>query len=464
MHSQRLVALVGCAAILVGACASSASPAPSTADSAAPSSGAATAAPSPSAPSLAGEKITVFTIHDTQFDYYADQIKQFTADTGIEVDYQQAPEDGYVDQLLVKMGAKDDTFDVFFYNNRKTRELNALNPMEPLDAYLANTALTPADYDYADIAPSFQDICTVDGKTYCASILGAGILLMYNKDHFAEAGIGAPPATTDELVTDALKLKTADHAGFCMRAAAGPNVFPFSRWWGQYSKYFDNQRGLWFNEDWVPQINTPETIAAVKSYVEALSKGGPKGIEAYGFDTCLADFQQGKLSMWLDDGVFVSDLENPDASKVVGKVGYAAMECAPVNPDNCVTSAPWAGFINGSSKHKDAAWVFLNYFTSPKMQQQIVDAGKLAAPARLSIYESASMKESLPADFLPAFSYGLAHANGAYKVLIEQEGEVSTIMGEALSKALSGQATVEDALAEAQTKIETVVRDAGLLK
>ena len=335
----RSFGLLAALAIIAGACGSSASPAPSQPASAAPSSGTATAQPTPDKP-YAGQKITVLTIFDTQYDFYATQIAQFTKDTGIEVDYQQLAEDGYIDAVTVKLVGKDDTFDVFFYNNRKARTFLAQNPPEPLDAYIADSAKTSADYDYASVSPSFQDICTVDGKVYCVSILGSGFLLFYNKDHFAEAGITEPPTTFEQVRDDAIKLKTAGHAGFCMRGAAGPNVYPFTNVWGQYVPYTDGQKGLWVDANWKPQIDTPGTIAAVKAYVEALQKGGPKGIESYGFDTCLADFQQARVSMWFDDANWYSDFENSDKSTVAGKVGYTYLPCQVVNP---VLAAPLCG-------------------------------------------------------------------------------------------------------------------------
>jgi hypothetical protein len=67
-----------------------------------------------------------------------------------------------------------------------------------------------------------------------------------------------------------------------------------------------------------------------------LRETGPKGVSSYGWQECLLDFQQNTVSMWMDDVGFVDQVENPKASKVAGKTGYAVVEGPGNNYTQCL--------------------------------------------------------------------------------------------------------------------------------
>jgi ABC-type glycerol-3-phosphate transport system substrate-binding protein len=465
MRTLRSVSILALAASLVaGACG------PGTASpSVAPTSGATSgptldASPAATGQPYAGTTISVLAPDNRAFQWYGTQIDAFTAATGINVTYQNLPEASYPDQLTVKLTAKDASFDAFFYNARASHGFEALGGVAGLDDYIGDPALTPESYDYAGIPAAAQDICAVEGRTYCLNIHGGSIILFYNKDMLAAAGIDGPPQTTDELMDAALELKTPTQAGFCMRATDGPNVYPFTDIWNKFSPYTDNIKGTWFDAGWNPQINAATTVEAVTFYQQILTQAGPNGIANYSFPECLADMQQGKLAMWLDDASLEGSVEDETASTVAGKVGYSSIPCPPVNPDHCVSGAPYSGYINANAKNKEAAWLFLTYLTSPEMQEASAAAGVNPQPIRTATYDSAALAATAPADYLEAVQYALGHLNGAYKVLAPEEGEISAAMGLALSRVVSGQAEPADALSDANETITDVVTKAGYLQ
>ena len=78
--------------------------------------------------------------------------------------------------------------------------------------------LTPAEWDFSDIAPAVESACQQGGVTYCIASHTGGGLLYYNTRMFEEAGLTAPPGPPAELLEYAQKLTTDEHAGFCVRA------------------------------------------------------------------------------------------------------------------------------------------------------------------------------------------------------------------------------------------------------
>lgn len=467
MRGRRIASIVAMLiGVLVAACSSpGASSAPTSAPSAsASSSGGALSASAASDKPYDGTTITVLAPDNKAFTWYGTQVAPFTEATGITVNYQNIPEASYADQLTVKLTAKDPSFDAFFNNARASHGLQALGGLAPLDDLIANPQLTPKSFDYDGIPAAAQDICRIDGKVYCLNIHGGSVILFANKDLLTAAGVTAMPQTTDELMEAAMKVKATGNAGFCMRAIKDLNVYPFTDLWSRFSPWTDNTKGTWFDSAWKPQVNAEGTVKAATFWHDILTKAGPNGIASYNYTECLADFQQGKLGLWLDDASLEASVEDPAASTVVGKVGYSVISCPAINPDHCVSGAPWAGHLNANSQKHEAAWLFLQYLTSEEMQEAAAAAGITTQPIRPAVYESPAMADKAPAEYLSAIQYALQHLNGAYKVLVPEEGQLSAALTLALSNIISDQAQPADALAQADATITDVVTKAGYLK
>ncbi len=137
------------------------------------------------------------------------------------------PTETIVEKIPLQMTAKDESLDVWHYGSENLSQYLGLAGVEPLDTYLNDPAMTPADWDYADIAPSIQSACQKDGKTYCITTRSGGGVLYYNKKMYEEAGITAPPNTPAELLDYAKRLTTEDHAGFCATAGQNRVGYPF---------------------------------------------------------------------------------------------------------------------------------------------------------------------------------------------------------------------------------------------
>ncbi|HWU36069.1 MAG TPA: sugar ABC transporter substrate-binding protein [Candidatus Acidoferrum sp.] len=406
----------------------------------------------------AGQKITVLHYkgggHDTAFKA---QLPDFEASTGIQAVVDYLPEEQLLPKVRTIVGAKSDEYDVIYYRPNLMPEVIKTGAVEPIDAYVAKSRAADKEFDYEDFIGPLIKSFVFEGKLWGLPQQGGANLLMYNKEAFKAAGLDRPPKTLDEMEAYAKKIHKPTMAGIAMRGKreAGINVFAWIFIWKiQGAKWYDNIKGNWFNEKWEPQLATREAIVSADRWAKMLRDSGPKGVSSYGWQECLLDFQQNTVAMWMDDVGFVSEVENPKTSKLAGKTGYAVVE-GPGTTYTCV--APWGFILSASSKKREAGWEFMRWATGYKTQLAMVKAG-YSRPSRRKVLESGEMEKSLPPEFVKAVIAAMAVADPAYKPLIPQQTEINDLVSAALSKILTGQATAEAAMKEANDKVTAIMK------
>src|SRR5437867_2150892 len=78
-----------------------------------------------------------------------------------------------------------------------------------------------------------------------------------------------------------------------------------------------------FDENWTPELTSPEWKEAVSFYVDMMKKYGPPGASSNGHNENRALFATGKCAMWIDATVAAGYLANPKESKVADKLAFA---------------------------------------------------------------------------------------------------------------------------------------------
>ena len=462
IESRRLSMLV-ILAVVVAACSGGASSAP-TSSAAAPSTGA-TAEPTAAQP-FAGETITVETYASVpEFDFYKTLVPDFEAKTGIKVNYVQLPVAGMDQKVPLQLSAKDESLDVFFTGSENIGSYIGIEGVEPLDAYLNDPAQTPASYDFADIATSVEAACQNGGKTWCIASHTGGGLLYYNTKMFAEAGITAPPQNPDELLADAIKLKTADHAGFCVRGDKTQNLYDAFMLWQWFYPYDNDVTGNYFDKNWNFLLGTePNASKFGQWYRDITQKGGPAGISTYLVTNCLQDFQQARTAMWYDDSGTIPEVLDPEKSKVSADTAFWSLPCQPINPDHCNLVQPFGTWMNAASKHKGASWQFIQFVTSKETQAKAAMAGALLTPSRLSVLKDPAVVAVLPKTFPETLTDILNHPNVALLPFIPEGVAILPPMLNGLSELNGTDRPVVDVMADMKAGVDDIMRKAGYPK
>jgi ABC-type glycerol-3-phosphate transport system substrate-binding protein len=455
-------------ALAVGACQGAASPAATgtpAAASTAPGGSTAVASPSAAQP-YAGQTVTLETYASVpEFDFYATLMPQFQQQTGITVNYVQQPVAAQDQKIPLQLTAKDDSLDVFFTGSENIGHYVGISGVEPLDSYISDTAQTPATWDFKDIAPAVESACQSGGKTYCIASHTGGGLLYYNKAMFAAAGIAAPPQTPDELLADAIKLTTADHAGFCVRADKSQTLYDGFQMWNWFVPWDNPVTGTYFDQQWNFLIGSePQASKFGQFYRDLLTKAAPKGIATYLVTNCLSDFQQGRVAMWQDDSGSIPDVLDPNKSKVATDAAFWELPCQPVNPDHCALVQPFGTWMNAASKHKEAAWQLIQFLTSAETQIAAAKGKALLTPSRNSVLKNPEVIAAFPPTFPEALTYILAHPDVALLPFIPEGVAIIPPISDGLSALITTSDPVAGIMAQMKAGEASIMTKAGYPK
>ena len=117
----------------------------------------------------------------------------FTAESGITVNYTVLPENDVRDKISQEFSAQAGQYDVASISNYEVPFFSKNGWLAPLD----DTVAADATFDQADIfEPMTQALTGEDGKIYAEPFYGESSFLMYRTDVFEEKGLTMPAKPT----------------------------------------------------------------------------------------------------------------------------------------------------------------------------------------------------------------------------------------------------------------------------
>ena len=331
-----------------------------------------------------------------------------------------------------------------------------------------------AAYDVDDLLPAMRNGLSVDGKLFAAPFYGESSMLMYRKDLADKAGIKfAARPTWDQVRDAAAKMHDPKNGvyGICLRGKPG---------WGDnmalITTMANGYGGQWFDMQWKPQLESKPWKDAVTFYVDLLKKYGPPGSSANSFNEILALYNEGKCGMWVDATIAASFVTDPKQSKVADKVAFAQAPYQ-VTEKGANWLWAWALAIPAGTKHTAEAQKFIEWATS-KDYIKLVAAkeGWAAVPTgtRKSTYANPEFDKA--AVFAKAEKAAIDSANpndstlpkspyvGVQYAAIPEFQAIGLAVGQQMSAALAGQASVDAALKNSQTAANRQMERAGYFK
>jgi sorbitol/mannitol transport system substrate-binding protein len=386
----------------------------------------------------------------------------FTADTGINVNFTVLPENDVRDKISQEFSSQAGQYDVATLSNFEIPIYAKSKWIAPLDDYVA----ADPTFDQSDILPPMTtSLSAADGKLYGEPFYGESSFLMYRKDVLASAGIEMPANPTWQQVADiAARVDGAQPgmAGICLRGQPG---------WGQVfaplTTVVNTFGGTWFTKDWQAQVDSAEFRNAVQFYVDLVRTHGETGAPQAGFTECLNNLIQGNAAMWYDATSAAGSLEAA-TSPVRGKIGYVA---APVveTPSSGWLYA-WSWSIQQASTKKDDAWKFISWASS-KGYEGLVGSqlgwSRVPAGKRASTYTSEAYLKESSAFAQPTLDAILRAdpnnpgvqprpAPGIQFVDIPEFPDLGTQVSQEVSSAIAGQTSVDAALKRGQQLADDV--------
>ncbi|NLJ24357.1 MAG: sugar ABC transporter substrate-binding protein [Firmicutes bacterium] len=380
----------------------------------------------------------------------------FTAKTGIEVKFTKLPESQLYDRIALVGATGNNPFDITATGHFGAAQYG-------MAGYFAEL---PIPEDAEDFIPSTIDQWKVGDKLYGWPVITDTNLYFYRQDLFDKYGIAGPAQTWDEFRDIARKL-TIDKNG---NSSTDPNFDPNNvEVWGAIFKGAQNNAstGEWCNwllqnggevldEDFNVIVNEKPSVDSLQYLADLLHKDKvmPQSITGFGYTEFHTFFVQGKAAQAIN-WLYMYDMSNdPEASKVVGKVGIAPM---PQGVRKSGMMGGWSWNVFEDSKNKEAALEFIKYMTSPEVGWELALLGN--PPVRTSVFQQLIDEKGHPWPIvLDQLQYGEAqnHLATGQTTAIERDLQL------AIQKVLLGEETAQEVLDESAKNIEAILTKSGV--
>lgn len=371
----------------------------------------------------------------------------FEALTGIRVELQVSGESDFTTKLPVQLGGGSPTPDVFFIPSYP--QYVASRWIEPLKSYQDDRDLTDrAFYSVDDLFGSARSFVEwSDGRDYAVPIT-AEVQTVFYRSGLVSGGLTSFPA----IAAAAKDAKADGIAGIVMRGKAESTM----AWTCQ--GYVFAHGGYVIDPSGKAAFDSPESIRAVDSYASLLRDAGPPGAAAWDWQQANQAFEGRKAAMVIESSVFGAEYMDPESSREADEVRAAPFPA--MDGELRPNFWHWVLGMNRRSKKKTAAWLFLQWATSPPTADLLAGAG-VSVPRR-SVWRSDAFRKRYPAhaadvvlemfDKADSKPYDLFYLHPKWP-------QVGTLFASAMSSVIAGGATARDAMRRAQRRAEKVLGD-----
>ena len=370
-------------------------------------------------------------------------------------------------RLLSDLAIADGKYDVITIGAYET-------PIWAAKGWLMPLTDIPASYDLDDVFESVRLGASYQGHLYALPFYAESTMTFYRKDLFKQAGLSMPDQPSYEDITRfASALHDPEHGvyGIGLRGKAG---------WGGNIAYIstlvNTYGGRWFDEQWQPQIDSPEWREALTLYVELLTKYGHPNRVTNGWQANQELFANGQLAILIDATSFAGRLFNPAYAKVYDRIGIAQAPIAKTLKGSHWLWA-WSLAIPSSTQVPDEALQFITWATSKAYIDLIGQKeGWVSVPpgTRKSTYDNPVYRAEAPfADFVrdaiesadptqatakPVPYLGIQFVN------IPEFAAIGTQVGNLMADALAGKLSIDAALKQAQKLSYEQMRESGYIR
>lgn len=348
------------------------------------------------------------------------------------------------------------------YDDTRVRALSALNSGEPaqlavmfsIDAYdlIEQDLILPFDGLVNDDAwlnsfyPALMANGKIEGKTWGIPFQRSTIVAYYNKDMFRAAGLDpeAPPSTWDELISMGKALTKDDTYGLMIPSTGYP-------YWMFQALAIQNGKEVMSDDGLTTYFDDPAVVDTLKFWQSLSAEHGimPTGTVEWG--TLRQAFLEGQTAMmWHSTGNLTAVKKNASFDFGVAELPANVRKGSPTGGGNFYI------FKDTNEEEQAAAIKLIKFMTSPeKAAEWSIATGYMGvSPAA---YETEALK-AYTVEFPPALvaRNQLEHAVAEFSTF--ETARVRDGLNNAIQSALTGAKTPEDALSEAQSSAERLLK------
>ncbi len=387
-----------------------------------------------------------------ELDYWENIVSDFSTETGITVSVMRQPTD--TDQrrqsLIVPLKAGESDPDVFLMDIIWIGQFAASGWLEPLNGYMTQ--------DDFDLGPFFAGIIDFadrfeNGIVAMPVYVDAG-LLYYRTDLLETYGFDTPPETWSQLVAISSEIQAAERK-------RNPDFTAFVWQGAQYEGLICNFLEFALSNGGSLVDRNGKLTLARQANIEALQfmkdlitdyKISPPNTYTEMKEEEVRSFFENGNAVFERNWPYAWGLHQADSSPVKGKTGIALLPRFE-GGRHVAALGGWHVGISQASDNKVEAWELVKFIVS--RETQLGFALNLGwNPARRDIYDSEEIAAAVPhlVELKDVFLRASARPNLPYYSL------VSRVLQREVNAALSGISSPEQALRDAQSEAEEIVR------
>lgn len=284
---------------------------------------------------------------------------------------------------LASMSSSSGSFDISDNFGNNVGAWASKGILAPLDSYMHAAGMSTSDF-----VPAAMNQVTYQGQVYSLPIAVHDFELLYNKKEFAAAGIAGPPTTTQQLAADISKLTKVNSSGQITQLGLGnPDTETTLTTLGYVFG------GTWDGQDnRTPSPQDAGDVAALNFYTQNITdKYGAAKVAKFTagwgqYGSPQDPFYTGKVAMVID-GEWQPVMAKGSAPNLDWGVADIPYPAADPNLAGATQLTASTLFIPANAPHKQAAFTFMKYLTSPAAMLKFTLAlGNL--PARESLLDN----------------------------------------------------------------------------
>ncbi|WP_029350307.1 extracellular solute-binding protein [Bosea sp. 117] len=300
-------------------------------------------------------------------------------------------------------------------------------------------------------ASSFETV-TWQGKRYGAIFTLSLLTLFFNKEHLASIGFSEAPKNWDEFKRATKELTRDGRYGFVANYGDPAGIGGTASYW---MAFLQQAGGKMYGEDGLPAFKSEAGVAALQMMMDLMAAGTDPGSISYaGINDATNVLMSGRASMMMNWPFMWNAAQDPAQSQIVGKLGSAILPAGPAGSASIDGTDAWT--VSKSSKNPALARQLVEFYLDAEIQKrQALDTGWL--PIRLSVLADPEVQQKLP-----NAAVVLEQAKHPYNSFVTPDfNQVTQAVGTEVQKALQGQKTAAQAIADASDLVTAIVKRRG---
>jgi multiple sugar transport system substrate-binding protein len=400
-------------------------------------------------------------------------LDNFKSLTGMDVTYDVFPEDVYFDKVTAALSASSSEYDAFMTGAYMTWTYGPAGWIVDLNEYIQDPAKTNPNYAWDDVLPGLRastawngvpggELGSADAKQWCIPWGYELNNIAYNRGMFEKVGV-EPPKNLEDLVAVAAKL-TKDAGGPYGIGVRG------SRSWATIHPGFLSGYSNFGQRDFTvadgrlkAAMNTPESKAFHRLWVQMIQESGPKNWATYTWYQVGTDLGAGASTMIYDADILGYFMNGGD-NKEKGNIGYAPFAANPAASAPTPNVWIWSLAMSSFSNQKDATWHFLQWASSAEHGLFGARQMDFVNPVRASVWADEAFRERIDKAYPGYLHQHDVSAPGAKIYFTAQPlfFDLTTQWAETLQKMVAKEVPVDEGLDQLAASIDRQLKDAGL--